>query len=242
VLAVAEILPYASGLPRNIVQCLDDYGIPLFLNHTVVSIDGDERIEKVTLQQVDSHWALVPGTEQTFSCDTLLLSLGLIPENELGKDLGIELDEHTGGPLVNQELETSLDGFFACGNSLQVYDTVDMLVVDAQRAGRHAGDYAVRKPPTAIQKRTVRKINVLPGANVRYVVPQRVTRDGIVHFTLRAQRPDCGTILRIRAGENELLKKKLPWVNPVSLISVELTVPAEVIAAGKDIEVTIGDH
>jgi NADPH-dependent 2,4-dienoyl-CoA reductase/sulfur reductase-like enzyme len=242
VLAVAEILPYASGLPRNIVQCLDDYSIPLFLNHTVTSIAGKERVEQVTLQQVDEHWIPIPGTERQIPCDTLLLSLGLVPENELAKSVGIEIDDRTSGPLVNQQLETTLPGVFACGNSLQVYDTVDMLAIDAQQAGRHAAMYAVQKYTDSIKKTEQKSIKVIPFTNVRSVVPQRVNEDGIVRFTLRAQHPCGAAILRVMAGERELLKKKLPWVNPVSLISVDVAIPSEIILSVKNLKVSISAH
>ena len=138
VLGVVEIFPYASGLPRNVVQCLDDYDIPLFLNHTVTSIRGRERLEQITIAQVNESMVPIPGTEKQIKCDTLLLSLGLTPENELAKDVGIEIDNVTGGPIVDQHLETNLDGVFVCGNCLQVYDTVDMLSIDAKMAWKNA--------------------------------------------------------------------------------------------------------
>jgi len=138
VLGVVEILPYASGLPRNVVQCLDDYDIPLFLNHTVTYIKGKERLESVKIAQVDGNMNVIPETEKEINCDTLLLSLGLIPENELSKNVGIELDNVTGGPIVNQFFETSVQGVYACGNCLQVYDTVDTLSIGAKNAGKNA--------------------------------------------------------------------------------------------------------
>ena len=242
VVAVLEILPYASGLPRNIVQCLDDYGIPLYLNHTVTAIAGKERLEQVTIQQVDEHMIPIPGTEKQIPCDTLLLSLGLIPENELAKSVGIEIDTITGGPVINQRLETTLSGVFACGNCLQVYDTVDMLSLDAKKAGEHAAEHSIQKHKNTVPQGKKRVMNVLPGAGVRYVVPQRVTEDGAVHFTLRAQKPGGTATLRVIAGEQELLKKKLPWVNPVSMISVDVNIPVEIITSAKTVEVTISDH
>jgi NADPH-dependent 2,4-dienoyl-CoA reductase/sulfur reductase-like enzyme len=242
VLAVAELLPYASGLPRNIVQCLDDYGIPLFLNHTITSIGGNERVEHVTIQQVDDQRIPIPGTEKQISCDTLLLSLGLIPENELAKRVGIEIDDRTGGPVVNQWLETTLPGVFACGNSLQVYDTVDMLAVDAKRAGGYAAIRVVQTHNTAIRKTKPHGVNVIAGASVRSVVPQEVNEGGIVRFTLRVQRPSNVAVLRVLSGSRELMKKKLPWINPVNLISVDVPIPEDVITSGKNIEVIISDH
>jgi thioredoxin reductase len=243
VLAVAELLPYANGLPRNIVQCLDDYGIPLFLNHTITCITGKERIEQVTIQQVDDQRKPIPGTEKQISCDTLLLSLGLIPENELAMSVGIEIDGRTGGPVVNQRFETTQPGVFACGNSLQVYDTVDMLAIDAQRAGGYAAISGVQtQDTTTIRKTKPHAVNIIARASVRSIVPQQVNEGGIVRFTLRVQRPSSVAVLRVLAGSRELLRKKLPWVNPVNLISVDVSIPDDVIMSGANIEVIISDH
>ncbi len=141
--AVAELMPYSGGLKRNIVQCLDDYNIPLKLSHTVIDIDGKERIKGVTLAQVDETLKPVPGTEEYISCDTLLLSVGLIPENELSTGMGVNLDPVTSGPLVNDMLETNINGVFACGNVLHVHDLVDYVSMEAVLAGRNAVKYAV---------------------------------------------------------------------------------------------------
>ncbi len=170
ILGVVEILPYASGLPRNVVQCLEDYDIPLFLNHTITCINGKERLEQVTIGQVDGEMNIISGTEKKIECDTLLLSLGLIPENELANNIGIEIDNITGGPTVNQYLETTLSGVFACGNCLQVYDTVDVLSADAKNAGKSAAKNS------AIQKKDKKIIaKIVPGKGVRYVVPQVIS-------------------------------------------------------------------
>ena len=139
--AVAEILPQSGGLKRNIVQCLEDYGIPLKLNHTVVDILGKEHIEGVTLARVDEAKTPIPGTEEFYSCDTLLLSVGLIPENELTREAGAEMDEKTGGPVVNDRLETTVPGMFACGNVLHVHDLVDHVSQEAEKAGEWATRY-----------------------------------------------------------------------------------------------------
>lgn len=138
---VAELMPYSGGLKRNIVQCLDDFGIPLKLSHTVVDIAGKERVEGVTLAQVDEKRKPIAGTEEYIPCDTLLLSCGLIPENELSKGLGVELSQATGGPLVNESLETNIDGVFACGNVLHVHDLVDYVSEEAKKAGEKAAQY-----------------------------------------------------------------------------------------------------
>ena len=138
---VAELMPYSGGLKRNIVQCLDDYGIPLKLSHTVVDIKGKERLEGITLAEVDSKGKPIPGTEEEYSCDTLLLSVGLIPENELSNGMGVEMNPVTSGPKVNESLETSIDGVFACGNVLHVHDLVDFVSEEAAAAGKNAAAY-----------------------------------------------------------------------------------------------------
>lgn len=138
---VAELMPYSGGLKRNIVQCLDDYGIPLKLSHTVVDIDGRERVKGVTVAEVDENRRPIPGTEEYISCDTLLLSCGLIPENELSSGMGVELNPATSGPVVNESLETNISGVFACGNVLHVHDLVDYVSEEAENAGRNAAAY-----------------------------------------------------------------------------------------------------
>ena len=140
---VAELMPYSGGLKRNIVQCLDDYGIPLKLSHTVVDIKGKERVEGVTLAEVDSTGKPIPGTEEFYSCDTLLLSVGLIPENELSNGMGVEMSRVTSGPVVNESLETNIRGVFACGNVLHVHDLVDFVTGESQRAGKAAAEFVL---------------------------------------------------------------------------------------------------
>lgn len=170
---VAELMPYSGGLKRNIVQCLDDYGIPLKLSHTVVEIHGKERVTGVTLAAVDEKRRPVPGTEEYYSCDTLLLSVGLIPENELSKSAGVDLDQITGGPVVNDCLETSISGVFACGNVLHVHDLVDYVSEEAALAGRSAAAYAgSQKEEPASANVRIRAVN-----GVRYTVPQFVNRE-----------------------------------------------------------------
>ena len=138
---VAELMPRSGGLKRNIVQCLDDFGIPLKLSHTVVDIKGKERVEGVVLAQVDDNLKPIPGTEEFYSCDTLLLSVGLIPENELSRGMGVEINSTTNGPIVNDKLETNIEGVFACGNVLHVHELVDYVSEEAKRAGKNAAEY-----------------------------------------------------------------------------------------------------
>lgn len=166
---VAELMPYSGGLKRNIVQCLNDYDIPLKLSHTVVQIHGKNRITGVTLAQVDENRRPIPGTETYYSCDTLLLSCGLLPENELTKTLGAKLSGITGGPEVSDRLQTSVEGVFACGNVLHVHDLVDFVSEEASNAGRNAAEYAKKKLP-----KSERFIPVLADGGVRYTVPQRI--------------------------------------------------------------------
>ena len=225
VLGVVEILPYASGLPRNVVQCLDDYDIPMYLNHTVTHIKGRERLETVTIAQVDSKMNPIPGSEKELKCDTLLLSLGLIPENELSKDIGIELDNFTGGPVVDQDCMTSIPGTFACGNCLQVYDTVDALAIDAKKAGKKAVKW----------KQKGKEIKIKPGKNVNYVVPQKITKSGTIRLTFRVKRPMENITLQI----NNILKKKLRFVNPANMVEVDFEITDEILKSKKDLEVSI---
>ena len=196
---VAELMPYSGGLKRNIVQCLEDFGIPLKLSHTVVAIHGKERLTGVTLAQVDHDGRPVPGTEEEYSCDTLLLSVGLIPENELSKNAGVALSSATSGPVVDESFQTSVNGIFACGNVLHVHDLVDFVSEEAANAGRRAAEYARETSGESSEKRMKcgesRKdlpesqaaceewtakmpenevsgiLDILPGDGVRYTVP-----------------------------------------------------------------------
>jgi NADPH-dependent 2,4-dienoyl-CoA reductase/sulfur reductase-like enzyme len=240
VLGVVEILPFASGLSRNVVQCLDDYDIPLFLNHTITYIKGIERLESVTIAQIDDKLNIIPGTEKKIRCDTLLLSLGLTPENELSKNVGIEIDNVTGGPIVNQFFETSLPGVFACGNCLQVYDTVDILSIDANHAGKYAAKHVISHRKKI--RNNIGVIRVIPGKGIRYVIPQRIIEPGKVHFTLRVDKPKEASILRIKAKEKVIFKKKLQWINPANMIEFNVDIPPDVIISSQNLEVTINEQ
>lgn len=232
VLGVVEILPYASGLPRNVVQCLDEYNIPLYLNHTVTYIEGRERLESLTIAQVDEKMNVICGTEKKIECDTLLFSLGLIPENELSKNVGIEIDNLTGGPIIDQSFETSLPGVFACGNCLQVYDAVDVLAMDAKKAGEYAAQNTIKQN---------KNINVKAGKGIRYIVPQRINGPGKIHFTLRVVEPQESPTLCVIAGDKDLLKKKLPWANPANMVEFDVNISAETIKSSNDLEVLLDD-
>ncbi len=186
---VAELLPYSGGLKRNIVQCLDDYGIPLRLSHTVVNIRGRERVEGVTLAQVGPDRRPVPGTEEDIPCDTLLLSVGLLPENELSEGAGVALDPVTGGPVVGEDFSTSVPGVFACGNALHVHDLVDFVSQEAAAAGRSAARFLKGGPPAG----PVIPIRCRDG--VRYTVPQ--------HLAVEAMPPEVTVRFRVSAPFRE---------------------------------------
>lgn len=166
---VAELMPYSGGLKRNIVQCLDDFDIPLKLSHTVVDIEGKERVEAVTIAEVGPDRKPIPGTEIRYTCDTLLLSCGLLPENELSRSAGVELSNITSGPVVNDSLETSVDGIFACGNVLHVHDLVDYVSQEATAAGKNAANYIKNG-----KNNTAKVVEILPESGVRYTVPKYI--------------------------------------------------------------------
>lgn len=184
---VAELMPYSGGLKRNIVQCLDDYKIPLKLSHTVIDIKGKERVEGVTLAEVDENRRPIKGTEEFYSCDTLLLSVGLIPENEISGSMGVELNPITSGPKVNERLETSIEGVFACGNVLHVHDLVDFVSEEAAAAGKNAAMYVQEGESASEQGR---KIKLRPLEGVRYTVPE----------TINPMRMDEKLTVRFRVG------------------------------------------
>lgn len=184
---VAELMPFSGGLKRNIVQCLDDFGIPLKLSHTVVAIHGKERLEGITLAEVDSHGKPIPGTEEDYTCDTLLLSCGLIPENELSREMGTEMNPVTNGPSVNECLETSLDGVFACGNVLHVHDLVDFVSEEAAAAGKNAAAYVKNNGSLG---EAGKEIPLIPTDGVRYTVPKQI----------HVNRMDDILIVRFRVG------------------------------------------
>ncbi len=201
--AVCELMPYSGGLARNIEQCLHDFDIPLKLSHTVVNIHGKERITGVTVAEVDQNRKPIPGTEEEIPCDTLLLSVGLIPENELSRDAGISLDPITGGALVDQDRETDIPGVFACGNVLHVHDLVDFVSEEAALAGRAAAEYI-----TSGEQEQCR-IPLETDGNVRYTVPQRITKYKDVAVFFRVSRVFTNARLVVTDGERLIAEKKL---------------------------------
>jgi thioredoxin reductase len=229
---VIEILPYASGLPRNVVQCLDDYDIPLYLNHTVTYIEGTDRLQSVTIAQIDDERNIISGSEKKISCDTLLISLGLIPENELSRDAGVHIDPLTSGPIIDQSFETSLSGVFVCGNCLQVYDTVDYLSIGAKNAGESAGKYV-----QYLQEERELNVYVRAGEGIQYIIPQRITQYGLVNFNFRVKKPVDKVVLKIKSKENTLFEKPLRWLNPANMVRVPIHITKELIGNSGELEV-----
>jgi len=217
---VAEILPYSNGLNRNVVQCLEDFDIPLLLSHTVVYIHGDKRVEGVTIAQVDENLKPIPSTEKYYSCDTLLLSVGLIPENELSKMANIKIHSVTSGPVVNQRMETSVPGIFACGNVVHVHDLVDFVTMEARLAGRGAADYLKDKMPSN------KYISVTAGPGISYVVPHLIDPEKILgekqSFFMRSTKPMGKARLFIESDKDLIRTKVLQHVRPSEMINVEL--------------------
>ena len=215
--AVAELMPYSSGLKRNIVQCLDDYGIPLLLSHTVVDIKGKEKLEGVYIAQVDEKNTPVAGTEEYYPCDTLLLSCGLLPENELSIGAGVSIDPRTNGAFVNESLETSVEGVFSCGNVLHVHDLVDFVSEESARAGANAVRY-IRNGEASGES-----INVTPGNGVRYTVPCKINKESItdsVHIRFRVTGVYKDTDIVIKSGDNEILRRKSRILVPSEMLDI----------------------
>ena len=216
--AVFEVLPYSSGLQRNIQQCLEDYHIPLFLSTTVVDICGPEgRLEGVTVAQVDEKRRPIKGTERYVPCDTLLLSVGLIPENELTREADIAINVITQGADVDDSCMTRLPGVFACGNVLHVHDLVDFVSMEAERAGKNAALYAAGK-----LSRKGREITVTPGDGVRYVVPQRIAQGENVSLAFRVAAPSRDREIEVRCGERVLKSRKETRLHPAEMVWVDM--------------------
>ncbi len=204
--AVVEIMPYSCGLTRNVVQCLNDFDIPLLLSHTVVDIKGKDRIQGVTIAAVDENRQVVPGTEKHIKCDSMLLSVGLIPENELSSQCGIELDRVTCGPMVSESMETSISGVFACGNVVHVHDLVDYVTEEARKAGKGAARYVQRKSVVS-----TRRIIATAGRGIRYLVPQQISYDGTedLEFFMRVDNvyPSASFVVDLDGAEIQRRKK-----------------------------------
>ena len=221
---VAELMPYSGGLKRNIVQCLDDYGIPLKLSHTVVDIKGKERLESVILAEVDDNRKPIPGTEEEYSCDTLLLSVGLIPENELSRDMGVTINPVTSGPKVNESLETNIEGVFACGNVLHVHDLVDFVSEEAGAAGRNAACYVKAGEKRSGTETADIVLEAVEG--VRYTVPEtiniaRMDEELTVRFRVGNVYKNC--YISVYFDEVRMLHKKRQIMAPGEMEDVRIT-------------------
>lgn len=229
VLACVELMPHSSGLQRNIVQCLDDFGIPLYLSHTVTDIIGQDRVEKIVIQKVDENRTPIPGTEITFECDTLLLSVGLIPENELSKQAGIRLNPRTSGPEVYENMETTIPGVFACGNVLHVHDLVDYVTKEAQRAGQSAADYLLgNKLPDEVAYR------IEAADDVTYTVPSKLhpgLTDKTVSVFFRVRRVLGRSRILVTDGENVLCS--FPRIHMAPGEMEQIQIPTTLLASAK---------
>ena len=219
---VLEIQSYLSGLSRNLVQCLQDYNIPLQLNHTVKRIMGKNRVEAVEAVQVDEKWNFIPGTEEIIPCDTLLLSVGLIPENELSRKAGVKLDPITGGPYVDETFQTNVPGIFAAGNVVHVYDLVDWVSEAGFEAGKRAAQYAI-----SLRNAEARYIPLKAGKNVRYVVPHKLDKSSLaqedIRLQMRVTRPiEQPVWIEVHDGENLITRKAEKYVRPGEMVTVVL--------------------
>ena len=217
--AVVELMPYSNGLNRNIVQCLDDYDIPLYLSHTVIDVKGKERLEKVIIAKVDEKRKPIKGTEIEFDCDTLLLSVGLIPENELSNKVGIIGDKRTNGLIVNESMGTSIEGIFACGNVVHVHDLVDFVTEEAKQAGYSAAKY--------IKDTLVRgeDINIINGKNINYTVPQKVSIEGIedkLRIFMRVNNVYKDKVITVKNEDKVIAKFKRKHLAPSEMEEILL--------------------
>jgi hypothetical protein len=220
---VLEVMPFLTGLMRNYVQCLLDYDIPLKLSHTVNRIIGKDRVEAIESVQVDHKWNPIKGTEEFIPCDTLLLSVGLIPENELSKKAGIKIDPLTSGPFVDNHFETNVPGIFAAGNVVHVYDLVDWVTEAGFAAGESAAEFALRQ-----KAKEIRHIPLKAGENVRYVVPHTLDKEslekGDVRLQLRVKVPiEEATWVEARVGENLVSRKLERYVRPGEMVTFVLS-------------------
>ena len=230
---VYELMPYANGLRRNVKNCLDDFGIPLHLSTTVTRVIGHDRVEAVEVSRVDERLAPIPGTERVVPCDTLLLSVGLIPENELSVDAGVELDPRTRGAVVDQSLQTGVPGIFACGNVLHVHDLADNVTAESERAGAAAAAYALGTGAGAVPDC---ELTVSPAGVAGYALPGRITAVALTKLNFRVRRPVDAARVRILANGEELFAGKVRAFKPSVMESFPL--PAKVIQRALDLGVS----
>lgn len=244
VLACVEIMPHSGGLNRNIVQCLDDYDIPLLLSHTITHIEGKDRVSRVTVQKVDSSLVPISGTEQFFDVDSVLLSVGLIPENELSRAGGVAIDPKTGGPVVYENRETSLPGVFASGNVLHVHDLVDFVSEESELAGRYAARY-VQQDPDKRTRSEEQVLDMVPKAGISYAVPHKVRPQGVDDFVevfFRVTEPHK-TPKRIvfKDGEQTIAAFRRPYMAPGEMEHVRIPKKLLERVTGSQLVITVDD-
>ena len=215
--AVFEILSYPSGLPRNIEQCLNDYNIPLYLNHTVTNIKGESRIEGITVSEVDENKKPIRGTEKDYDCDTLILSVGLIPENEISLMARVELDERTKGAIVDENYQTNIEGIFAAGNVLHVHDLVDFVSIEAEHLAESVKKYL------ANEKYKECDLNIETDSNIRYAIPQKISGKNDFKLSLRVRQPLKNCQIRIMQNENIIKTVKLKRAIPAAMIQIDIS-------------------
>ena len=228
---VFELMPYPSGLPRNIEQCLNDYDIPLYLSHSVVEIIGKERIEGVRVVEVDEKLRPIEGTEKYFSCDTLVLSVGLIPENEISLAAGVELDKRTNGAVVDEYYQSGVEGIFAAGNVLHVHDLVDFVSKEAEAMANGAAEYLINGslPPCPLE--------VKASGDIGHLIPQKVSGKRDFKLSLRVRRPWGKCVIEVRQGDTVLKSLRLAKAIPAEMI--EMVIPAAKMTAERDLEVLV---
>ena len=229
--AVYEVQPYPSGLPRNIEQCLNDYGIPLYLSHTVTDIHGRARLEAVTVSQVDERLRPIPGTEERVECDTLILSVGLIPAGDIANGSGLAVDGRTKGAFVDEHYQTSIPGVFAAGNVLHVHDLVDFVSLEAEALASSAAEYLKNHalPPCPLEVRA--------GGNVGHVIPQRISGSRDFTLSLRVSRPMKAVTLTVTQDGREVLRRRLPKALPAEML--QLPIRAAALEQSGDLEVSV---
>lgn len=229
--ALFEIQPYPSGLPRNIEQCLNDYGIPLYLSHTVTEIHGTSRLTGVTVSRVDENFKPIPGTEKEYKCDTLILSVGLIPENELSTDAGVTLDQRTRGAVVDEHFQTSTEGIFAAGNVLHVHDLVDFVSMEAEALAASVAEYVSKGSLTDCT------LAIKTGQGISHTVPQRVSGARPFKLSMRVKYPMKNCRIVVSQNGREIASKKMKRAIPAEMI--QLMVKADRMEEGKDLEVRV---
>lgn len=233
--AVFEVQPYASGLPRNIEQCLNDYDIPLYLSHTVTEIKGKERLEAVVVSEVDEHFNPIPGSEKEYPCDTLILSVGLIPENELSLAAGVELDPRTKGATVDEHYQTTTEGIFAAGNVLQVHDLVDFVSLEGEKLADCVAEYITNGKLNKGLPECL--VEVKTDQNITHTIPQRISGNEDIKISLRVRQPMKDVRIEFLQGDKVIKTVKMKKALPAEMI--QIPIKSELLEEGKDLEVKV---